>query len=126
MSSKTEIPDEIEALMTDEELKNMRNLDGWAVGEIVELRDGQHKTQVIEHGEAWVELLNGQGRSDKFAGVRFMMIDENGAYMEAYAHPGLEEANGNEPCFFVWSWVEPSDPEIGLRYPKVSGEREWI
>jgi hypothetical protein len=88
-----EIPEQIESIMESGELGNMRNLCGWAVGTIIECRIDNGTLVTIEHGEAWVELFNGEGRAGEFGGVRFMAV-WNDTYHEAYAYPDEDSARG--------------------------------
>jgi hypothetical protein len=121
MSSETEIPDipeQIEELMQSDELGNMRNLCGWAVGDVVEVNP-QGKA-VESYSDAWVELFNGEGRAGRFGGVRFMVVSD-GEYEEAYAYPDEESAHGNEPCYYVTEWIVPDQPDVGIKKPTTPG-----
>lgn len=117
MSSETEleIPEQIENVMRQEEIENMRSLDGWAIGTVVQTDwDGE---VVHRFDDAWVELFNGDGRAGRFGGVRFMTVDD-GDYEEAYAYAGRTAAEGSHPCYYVETWTEPEFPEIGPRSPE--------
>ena len=113
-----DIPEQIKELMRDEEIENMQNLDGWAVGTVIEVdEDG---TRVATHEDAWIELFNGEGRAGKFGGVRFMAVTD-GTYEEAYAYATRDSSVGNEPCFYVKEYDVPSNPRYGAPGPEFGG-----
>lgn len=110
----SEIPEQISELMTDEELENMKNRDGWTTGTIHEL--DENGEVVNEFTDAWIELFDGNGRAGVFDGVKYMYVDEDGEYDESYAHESqehLEErlsdelvgdvgsVGGSYPCYVV-------------------------
>jgi hypothetical protein len=136
MSSETvpEIPEQIRDVMMDEEIENMRNFDGWAVGTAIQL--DAFGMEVERYEDAWVELFNGNGSAGEFGGVRFMAVPDGESderseedtgdrsepqYVEAYAYPSRVCADGNEPCYCIETWDEPEQPEIGPKYPKTPG-----
>lgn len=117
MSDQT-IPEQIAQIMTGVEIENMKALDGWAVGDVVETNE---RGQVVNtYEDAWAELFNGAGRAGEFGGVRFMSVD-GGDYHEAYAYPSEETADGNHPCYYVIEWIEPEEPAVGRQYPDGPG-----
>lgn len=125
MSSETthEIPEQIREIMQDGEIGNMRNLCGWAVGRVARQDttanpDGPD-IEVLD--EAWIELFNGKGRAGEFGGVRFMAVDDDGEYREAYAYPSRKDLFGNEPGWYVQKFYQPTNPEIGIRKPTTPG-----
>ena len=87
MEGLPEIPDKITELMRDNEIENMQNLDGWAVGTICHIDMDGNITREIKG--AWIELFDGEGGAGIFDGVRFMAVD-NGEYEESYAHESRE------------------------------------
>lgn len=141
MSSQTshEIPEQIRDVMREDEIENMENLDGWATGRVAlqEITaNPEHDDEVLDN--AWIELFNGEGlagesaeqsagstvedrRSSKFGGVRFMAVDDDGEYREAYAYPDRKSLHGNEPGWYVQKFYQPTDPDVGPRYPDGPG-----
>lgn len=134
------VPEQIQSVMRDEEIENMQNLDGWAVGKVARQETTTNPDapdrEVLEN--AWIELFNGDGRagesaeqsagstvddlrSPKFGGVRFMAVDDDGGYREAYAYPSRKALLGNEPGWYVSEWYEPTDPDVGQIYPDGPG-----
>lgn len=120
MSSKTDVPEQIRDMMTDEEIENMLNHNGWAYGTIIYRNHDGDDLVEQEIGDMWIELFNGEGRAGAFGGVRFMGF-AFGSYKEAYAYPSEETARGNEPCYYVSAWIEPESPTIGPKYPDGPG-----
>lgn len=106
-----EIPDEIASMMRDDEIENMRNLDGWAVGTVVLV--GDETSRRIE--DAWIELFNGEGRAGEFGGTRFMAIDD-GEYEEAYAY-GSKEAMGDRDIGWYVESYDYIDGDVGEESP---------
>lgn len=106
----TPIPETIQEYMHDEELENMRNLDGWAVGTVVQIIDGA-VTKRIE--DAWIELFNGEGRAGEFEGVRFLAVHED-EYEESYAYSSAAAMGEKKTAWCVEEWKEPEEPDIGL------------
>lgn len=113
-TSLPEIPEQIRDVMREEEIENIRNLDGWAFGP-VGCRDGGHTKEVI--ADAWIELFNGDGRAGTFGGVRFMAVDQTGEYREAYAY-GSEAAleQNTDTGWFVIEY-EYIDGHVGAKAP---------
>lgn len=116
MDSETvpEIPDEIQEMMNSEERRNMRNLDGWAVGTVIQVNTIGNI--IGRYTGAWIELFNGQGRAGEFGGVKFMWA-VCGAYEEAYAYPNERSAQGHEPCYVVEEFTHPENPDVGREVP---------
>lgn len=114
MSQETdyEIPDQVQDILWDEEIENMRSFDGWAVG-TVSLLTERDADETIEN--VWIELMNGNGRAGNFGGVRFLGVDSSGELREAYAYPSKDAVNGDG--WYVESFTEPADPDIGQRVP---------
>jgi len=124
MSSQTshEIPEQIRDVMREDEIENMENLDGWAVGRVAlqEITaNPEHDDEVLD--DAWIELFNGEGLAGEFGGVRFMAVDADGEYREAYAYPDRKSLHGNEPGWYVQKFYQPTDPDVGPRYPDGPG-----
>jgi hypothetical protein len=116
-----EIPDRIEELMRDEEIENMRNLDGWAVGTVALVEKG---TEIASVDDAWIELFNGEGRAGQFGGVRFMALCEEQAmddfdeYLEAYAYGSFSSFRANAGTgWYVKRYDHPDDPDVGQEAP---------
>jgi len=113
-----DVPEQIEEIMQGDELGNMRNLCGWAVGTVVQTDSLGNGVERFE--DAWVELFNGEGRAGNFGGVRFMAVSD-GEYEEAYAYPDYESFRGNEPGYYVTEWHVPDQPDVGIRKPTTPG-----
>ena len=111
------IPEQIAEVMYDEELQNMRKLDGWSVGTVVKRRP--NGTEPVTLNDAWIELFDGNGRAGQYGGVRFMAITEDGEYEEAYAYGNKTASLGNEPCWYVDN-VEFGVTDIPDPAPKTS------
>lgn len=111
-----DIPDMIRAVVPDEEIENMQNLDGWAVGHITECVENVVIRQIED---AWIELFNGEGCAGEFGGVRFMGKNDEGRYEEAYAYGSKEaaERNNDDTCFYVRVFTHPKDPNVGEPAP---------
>lgn len=110
-----EIPVAIEELMRDEELRNMRNLDGWAVGTAIQVNKIGNIIGLYD--EAWIELFNDDGRAGEFGGVKFMWANDDGAYKEAYAYPNERSERGHEPCYVIEEFTHPENPNVGQEAP---------
>lgn len=110
-----DIPDSAAEMLTDDELANVRNRDGWAIGTVALRKDGDI-TRRIE--DAVIELFNGDGTAGSFGGTRFLAEDD-GELQEAYAHGTSEaaQANSNEPYWFVEEYTDPDDPDVGKPSP---------
>jgi len=117
MSNTTDrpvVPDEIADMMYDEELDNMRTLDGWAIGSV------EHRNQLgctdDRFEEAWIELFNGAGRALDIGGVRFMAV-RGGELTEAYAYATLDASVGNLPCYCVVEYDRPPEQDVDYGKP---------
>lgn len=111
-----EIPTEIASLMNDEELDNMRSLDGWAVGSVACY---ENRTQIALLSDAWIELFNGDGRAGEFGGVRFMALDEDGQLQEAYAYGSFGALRENAATgWCVQNYRVPDNPDVGQEAPE--------
>lgn len=112
--AQSEIPVQIAELMRDDELDNMRSLDGWAVGTVVCHESGEEVARITD---AWIELFDGNGRASVFGGVRFMGL-RDGEYEEAYAHADscLFEQD-DRTGWFVESYTEPEMETTMKPYP---------
>lgn len=122
-----DLPPGIANIMREEEIDNMLALDGWAVGTVVHVEDGEEERRLEN---AWIELFNGEGRAGEFGGVRFMAIDPDDdsepesdhlptGYAEAYAYGDEEtwENNPKESGWYVAEYVAPEDPNVGETAP---------
>lgn len=123
MSPETvpDIPEQIREMMRDEEIENMQSLDGWAVGTVAPIEEDEVRTVTERIENAWIELFNGAGRAGEFGGVRFMAIDSDGEYREAYAYPDRDSLDGNEPGWYVAEYDAPENPDVGIKYPDGPG-----
>ena len=117
MSDDTDIPESVEEMLTPEEIENIENRDGWAIGDVVLVENGNVGEQTIE--DAVIELFNGEGAAGEFGGVRFM-AETAGDYTEAYAYATVDafEQSGGEDGWYVESWTDPEDPDYGDPAPR--------
>lgn len=110
------IPDAITELFNETEIENIRNRDGWAVGTVELVVDGDVE-RTIE--DAYIELFNGEGLAGEVGGVRFVAVDE-GELEESYAFAtrrALERSIQSEG-WVVSAWTDPADPDYGLAAPR--------
>lgn len=124
--TRPEIPEPIRDIMRDEEVENMRNLDGWAVGTVTLVERG---ATIRSIDNAWIELFNGAGRAGSFGGVRFMAIDESKPaeaevayidpqYEEAYAYATADDFDVDSSTgWYVEQYDVPDDPDYGAPAP---------
>lgn len=110
-----EIPEQIREVMTDEEIENMRNFDGWATGTVAAY-DGNEV--VATYQNAWIELFNDEGRAGRFGGVRCMVVDDNDEYREWYAIGRENAFDRSDGGYYVVEYDEPSDPFVGKPTPR--------
>lgn len=121
-----EIPERIEEILDSHEIVNMRTLDGWATGTVVEVdEDGTEQRRL---DGAWIELFNGYGSAGVFGGVRLMWVDESvdydepwdddGGYEEryAYATKAAAEAEGEPPYWYVAEY-DQDEVDYGIPAP---------
>lgn len=121
------IPEQIRRFHRDDEIRNMDHLFGWAIGTVVEVRDGEEE-RTIE--DAWLELFNGEGTAGEFGGVRFhAVIDPEEArhqdvkdldgYIESYAYGTRDafEERDRSDGWYVSEYQHPEDPDIGAPAP---------
>ncbi len=81
-----EIPDELAAMLEDEEIENMKTLDGWSYGRVASVKG----REIVDTFDAWIETLDGNGRSiGEFFGVRVHATDEE--YFEDVASQHLPD-----------------------------------
>lgn len=83
--TKRAIPATVAEIMRSEEIKNMRNLRGWVVGNVELVVNGDRKDYIED---VWIEIFDGNGTAGEFDGCRFMGVDESGSYRESYAFIG--------------------------------------
>ena len=110
------LPQQIEDLIAEVEMENMKTRNGWATGSVV-LIDGEgNRSREIE--QAWIELFNGEGEAANTGGVRFMAV-VGGEYEEAYAYPDEETAEeyGSPPYWYVTEYNE-ENVEYGVNAPQ--------
>lgn len=108
--SSHDIPESVREVLVEEEIENVRQRNGWAVG-TVKLYDHGGVTKEIE--DAIIELFNGEGSAGEFGGVRFM-AEHDGEYEEAYAYATREALIelGREG-WFVDEFTDPENPDYG-------------
>jgi hypothetical protein len=113
VSDTFDVPDPIEAVLTDKECANLRSRDGWAVGVVKHINHGE----VVESFRpAFIELFNGEGRAGEFGGVRFMAaVDSEEPFEEAYAYATREaaEEQPGKVYYAVTEYLDPDDPDYG-------------
>lgn len=117
MSETFETPDEIQDVLTDEENANIESRDGWAVGVVQRVSDGN---VVDTFRPAFIELFNSDGRAGEFGGVRFMATtDGEQPFEEAYAYAtetaGAEQ--GGSDYYVVTEYLDPEEPDYGTPAP---------
>lgn len=113
----TEIPEKITELMREEEIENIQNRNGWAVGTVVQ---SSREGEIVETIEpAFIELFNGEGLAGVFGGVKFLAVDGDGEYRESYAYAtrdAFENSQGGAG-WYVESFTDPEDPDYGQPAP---------
>lgn len=120
MGSEYEVPEEIQSMLTDEEIANIESRTGWAVGIVQLIRDGE-VDETLE--PAFIELFNGDGRAGSFGGVRFMAaVDESStpkSFREAYAYATTQagQQQGGDEYHAVSEYLDPEDPDYGQPAP---------
>lgn len=120
MGSEFEVPEEIQSMLTDEEIENIESRAGWAVGTVQLIRDGDAVETLTP---TFIELFNGDGCAGTFGGVRFMAaVDENSSpksFREAYAYATTEagQQQGSDEYHVVSEYLDPEDPDYGQPAP---------
>lgn len=101
--------------LREDELQNINQRDGWAVGTVVLCVEG-NVTRRIE--EAYIELFNGAGRAGQFGGVKFL-AEHNNEYEESYAYATEKAFNNSseDEGWYVESFTSPSNPDYGQPAP---------
>jgi hypothetical protein len=102
-----DVPENICTMMEPEEIDNMRNFTGWALGTIQLLNKNGNIVETRD--TVWIELLNGEGRARTFLGVKFIYENKVGAVSEGYAYESMRLALENKPAWFVTEIEHPSD-----------------
>lgn len=122
----TEIEQRIRELLSDDEIAELEDRNGWAIGTVAMMNvDGEIEQEL---DNAVIELFNGDGGAGEFGGVRFTWVDpevdyeeawEDQGYQEAYAHASKEalERNGTLPSWFVKEFTDPEKPYVGQESP---------
>lgn len=110
-----EIPDPLKRVLTDDEVENIRNRDGWALGTIALFDKGERQQT---HEDAYIELFNGDGGAGQFGGVKAHAV-ESGELTEVYAYATLEcfEAGRAHNKWVVTEYTDPEDPDYGEPMP---------
>lgn len=110
-----DIPDQIRELLSDEEIENIENRNGWALG-IVVLSENGDEAERFEG--AVIELLNGDGRAGDFGGVNFLAVAD-GELREAKAYATREafENSSRDSGWFVEKYTDPEDLGYGQPAP---------
>jgi len=111
------VPDEIAGLLTPEELENLRERRGWAVGK-AKLVTSQSRATIEP---VFVELLNGEGRARPMSGVRYLGVDNIGEVDEGYAWPSTESIDpdvAGTSYYVITEYFDPDDPEFGPEGPE--------
>jgi hypothetical protein len=120
MGSEFEVPEEIQSMLTEEEIENIESRSGWAIGTVQLIRDGD-AVETLE--TAFIELFNGEGRAGTFGGVRFMAaVNEDSSpksFREAYAYATTEagQQQGGNEYHVVSEYLDPEDPDYGQPAP---------
>jgi hypothetical protein len=111
------IPAKIQDLLEADELANIRDRAGWAVGVVDEIDESGDV--VATYRPAFIALLNGHGGGRQFGGVRFMAVDDDGAYQEAYAYGTQAAADtaATPPYFVVSEYLDPTTPDLSQPAP---------
>lgn len=110
-----EIPPAITEILMDEELENIRNRTGWAIGVVVQDDNGTEQRRIED---AVIELLNGAGGAGAFGGVKFLAT-EGGSLTEADAF-ATEEAyreSSQSEGWYVAEWTDPGNPNYSQPAP---------
>lgn len=111
-----DVPDEVADVLREEELQNIEDRRGWAIGTVVKDEQGD-VTDRIE--KAFIELQNGRGRAGAFGGLKFLAVNDDGEYEEAYAF-ATREAYGESEQHLGWyveEFTDPEDPDYGQAAP---------
>lgn len=110
-----EAPEIVTQYLTEEEVENLENRNGWAVG-VIELEEDGEVIETIN--PAFIELYNGEGRAMNFGGVGFM-ADDDGEYREAKAYATYEafENANTDAGWYVKEYIEPENPNYGKAAP---------
>lgn len=110
------IPDAVQEKLTEDEIQNITNRNGWAIGTVALSEHGEI-TRRIEY--AYIELFNGDGGAGLFGGVKFLAEDKNGEYEEAYAYatPEAFQRQNKNTGWYVESFTDPEHPRYGKPEP---------
>lgn len=109
------IPQSVAEKLRDQEIENIQNRNGWAIGKVVLIRDGE---QTREIDDAIIELFNGDGKAGDFGGVKFLAEDD-GEYEESYAYATKRalEQSGKQTGWYVAEYTNPANPDYGKPSP---------
>lgn len=112
----TDIPDQVAEVLSSEDIEDIGNREGWAIGTVVLSREGEGDVRRIEN--AFIELFNGEGLAGRFGGVRFLAVD-GGEYEEsyAYANRGALTNSRTDEGWYVEEFTSPKNPNYGKAAP---------